>query len=65
MRGLRQVRGVIVLGDVITAVNGRPVEDYNGLRDELGRYKIGDTVTLTILRDNSSQEVNVRLEAME
>jgi len=50
---------------VITAVNGRPVEDYNSLRDELERYKIGDTVTLTILRDNSSQEVNVRLEAME
>ncbi|VAW36571.1 hypothetical protein MNBD_DELTA04-1086 [hydrothermal vent metagenome] len=65
LRGIREVRGVIVPGDVITAVNGRPVEDYNGLRDELGRYKIGDTVTLTILRDNSSQEVNVRLEAME
>lgn len=64
LRGIREVRGGLVLGDVIIAVNSRPVVDYNGLRDELERYKIGDTVTLTILRDNSSQEVNVRLEAM-
>lgn len=64
LRGTRQVRGGIVLGDVILEVNGTRVSDYDTLRDELERYQVGDTVTLTLLRDSNRQEVAVALEAM-
>ncbi len=65
LRGTRQVPGGLVLGDVILAVNGQRVEDYNSLRDELEKYQVGDTVTLTLLRDSGETEVEVTLEAME
>ncbi|WP_457573771.1 S1C family serine protease [Desulfolithobacter sp.] len=65
LRGTRQVRGGFVLGDIIVGINGRPVNDYNSLRDELERYDVGDTVTLNILRDGQPMNVDVILEAME
>jgi S1-C subfamily serine protease len=63
LRGTQQVRGGLILGDIILAVNGTPVEDYNSLRDEIERYRVGETVTLTLLRDNRRIEVPVTLEA--
>ncbi|MEN8142075.1 MAG: trypsin-like peptidase domain-containing protein [Thermodesulfobacteriota bacterium] len=62
IRGTRQVSGGIVLGDIIVAVNGNKVEDYNDLRDLLEQYEIGDTVTLIILRDDEPFEIQVNLE---
>jgi len=63
LRGTKQVRGGLVLGDVILAVNGVPIKDYNSLRDEIERYQVGETVTLTLLRDSGRVEVPVTLEA--
>jgi len=65
LRGTRQVRGGLVLGDSIVAVNGKPVHTYNELRDVLEQYKVGDAVTLRVFRDGVEQEINVVLEAME
>ncbi len=65
IRGTRQVPGGLVLGDIILALNGEPVTDYNSLRDQVERYKVGDTVTLTLLRDGKKIEVPLTLEAME
>lgn len=65
IRGTRQVRGGLVLGDIILAVNGEPVKDYNSLRDQVERYKVGDTVTLTLLRNGEKVKVSLTLEAME
>ncbi len=65
IRGTRQVPGGLVLGDIILAVNGEPVTDYNSLRDQIERYKVGETVTLTILRDGKKIKVPLSLEAME
>jgi S1-C subfamily serine protease len=62
IRETRQVRGRIILGDIILAVNGVPVETYDALRNELDRYRIGDEVTLIILRGEEHTEVRVRLE---
>jgi S1-C subfamily serine protease len=45
-------------------VNGKEVGDYNELRDELEKYDIGSTVTLTILRDDDYMPVEVVLEAI-
>ena len=64
LRGASQVRDGLVLGDVILAVNGKPVQDYDGLRDELERYEVGQNVTLTLMRDSTAVEVKVPLEAM-
>lgn len=62
IRETRQVRGKIILGDIILAVNGTPVESYDDLRNELDRYHIGDEVELIILRDEEHITVKVRLE---
>ena len=64
LRGTTQVRDGLVVGDVILAVNGKNVGDYDSLRDELERYEVGETVTLTLMRDASTVDVKVPLEAM-
>ncbi|WP_310599442.1 trypsin-like peptidase domain-containing protein [Desulfobulbus sp.] len=64
LRGASQVRDGLVLGDIILAVNGKPVKDYDTLRDELERYEVGQNVTLTLMRDSTAVEVKVPLEAM-
>jgi S1-C subfamily serine protease len=46
------------------AVNGVKVEDYEQFQDELEKNNIGDTVTLTLLRDGGQVDVTVTLEEM-
>lgn len=62
IRETKQVRGKIILGDIILAVNGTPVESYDDLLNELERYNIGDEVALIVLRDDEPTEIKVRLE---
>jgi S1-C subfamily serine protease len=64
IRGTQQVRGGLILGDIILAVNTVKVRDYNQLRDELEKHEVGETVTLTLLRENAQVDVAVVLEAM-
>jgi len=64
LRGTTQVRNGLAVGDVIQAVNGRKVVDYDTLRDELERHEVGEVVSLTLLRDGARVEVKVGLEAM-
>jgi len=61
IRETREVRGKIILGDIILAVNGVPIKSYDDLRNELERHQIGDEVTLIVQRDSEHLEVNVRL----
>jgi S1-C subfamily serine protease len=65
IRETRQIRGKVILGDIILAVNGTPVESYDDLRNELERYHIGDEVTLIVLRDEEPTEVKIQLEEVE
>ena len=65
LRETREVRGNIILGDIILAVNGVPVKSFNDLRDELEKYQIGDEVTLIVQRDEEHITVKVRLEGTE
>jgi S1-C subfamily serine protease len=65
LRGTSQVGDGLVLGDIILALNGRKVTDYDSLRDEVERYEVGATVVLTLLRDDATAEVSVRLEALQ
>lgn len=65
LRGATQVREGLVLGDIIVAVNGKKVTNYDTLRDELERHEVGQNVALTLLRDAATVEVQVTLEAMQ
>ncbi len=65
LRGTAQVRDGLVVGDIILAVNGKKVVDYDTLRDELEQHQVGEAVVLTLLRDAASVEVKVPLEAMD
>jgi S1-C subfamily serine protease len=65
LHGATQARDGLLLGDVILAVNGKEVKDYDSLRDELERHEVGESVILTLMRDSSTIEVGVALEAMQ
>ncbi|MCS6939158.1 MAG: PDZ domain-containing protein [Roseiflexaceae bacterium] len=56
-------RAGVARGDVIVAIEGVYVQDARDLRDQLLRYRAGDTVRLTILRDRDEQTVSVALGA--
>jgi S1-C subfamily serine protease len=57
----RDRRGRVVLGDVIVEVEGRPIRSTDDLALALERYRVGDGLTLVVVRDGSRQEVEVRL----
>jgi len=55
---------VNVGGDVITAIDNQPVKTFDDLVTYLtSSTSVGQTVTLTILRDGQQQDVKVTLEA--
>ncbi len=56
-------RAGVARGDVIVAIEGVYVQDARDLRNELLRYRAGDTIRLTILRDRGEQALNVTLGA--
>ena len=56
-------RAGLKAGDVITAVNGERVDSAESLVAHIREYSVGDTVKLTVLRDNKSQEISATLAA--
>jgi S1-C subfamily serine protease len=67
--GLRPTRrdasGNIALGDVVVGVDGKPVRSQADLVAILDEYKIGDVVTLTVLRDGAESKVQLTLQALD
>lgn len=55
--------GSIMAGDIILAVEEKPVDSVGRLLSRLDDFKVGDTVRLTILRDGKRQTVSVTLQA--
>jgi len=49
-------------GDIINNVNGVYVKSVSELQEQIGRYRPGDKITITILRDNKEQKLNVELK---
>jgi len=75
--GVRQDRGAVVTqvapnspaakaglktGDVVTQVDGSPVHNAADLRNTVGLMRIGQTVTLDVLRDGKPQRIEARIE---
>jgi serine protease DegS len=55
-------RSGVLPGDVIVAVDGRPVEDAGQLRNELARAEVGSELRLTVLRQGRRTDVRVPVE---
>jgi serine protease Do/serine protease DegQ len=47
----------IKAGDVITAINGKPVKDAAALRNTIGLLRIGERVDVSLLRDGKPRRV--------
>ena len=52
----------IKAGDIINNVNGVNVQSSSELQEQVGRYHPGDKITVTVLRDNKEQKLNVELK---
>jgi S1-C subfamily serine protease len=63
--GLRPTRrdasGNVVLGDVITAIDGKPIKKAKDLYGALDQHKAGELVKVKVLRDGEEVEVDVTL----
>jgi S1-C subfamily serine protease len=67
--GLRGAREVIIVGnnelgvggDLIVAIDGQPVDREDALVRAYSRKRVGDTVTLTVVRNGRSIQLPVRL----
>ncbi len=53
----------LAAGDIITAVDGRPVTNPQQLRAEIGTRSPGQNVTLDVMRDGSSFRVGITVAA--
>ena len=56
--------GRIVLGDLIVAAGGKPIRDRNDLFRVLDSHEVGDTLTLTVVRNERKVDVQVSLQAL-
>jgi S1-C subfamily serine protease len=67
--GLRPTRkgpnGRIHLGDIIVAVDGKPVKKVNDFFNLLNDHQAGDTVTLTVERDGQTTDVKATLGSVD
>ncbi len=66
LAGLEAIRldnkGSLVLGDLIMQVDQIPISDANDLLDALETHKVGDEVTLIILRNNQKMKLSTKLQ---
>jgi len=61
----REASGRVRLGDVITAIDGKKVESSNELFLSLEKFKVGDSINVTLLREGKAVQVKVTLEAVQ
>ena len=79
-RELAQINGVVVysfsdrsasraagmeVGDIITAINGVPTNNFPEVQMQLSRFRPGDRVVVTVQRGNSTHHLNVELTNAE
>ncbi|XP_052197136.1 protease Do-like 1, chloroplastic [Diospyros lotus] len=58
----RDTYGRLILGDIITSVNGKKVTNGSDLYRILDQCKVGDTVTVEVLRGDHKEKIPVLLE---
>jgi serine protease Do len=50
-------------GDIITKVDSTSIDENNSLTSVFGRHSVGDTVSLTVVRDGKTQTIQATLAA--
>ena len=64
LKGVNATRdGSITPGDIITAVEGKPVGSVGKLVARLDDFRVGDKIKLTVMRQGKSREVQAILQA--
>ena len=64
IRPTRRTRaGEIILGDIIVGLNGEEISSTNELLLAFEDYRVGDTVTLDVIRDRKKITLRAKLEA--
>jgi S1-C subfamily serine protease len=64
LRGLsRDASGRIVLGDIITSVDGTQISSLDDLYRALEDRKVGENVEVDIFRNGKTEKVNIKLGA--
>ncbi len=62
MRGVyRDNYGRLLIRDVITGIDAMKIKSWDDLFTALDGYKIGDTVTLTVVREDKTRRVTLQL----
>lgn len=54
--------GGLLVGDIVTHFNGEEILSSSELRYELYRYGVGDSVTITVIRDGKVKEIELKLQ---
>ncbi len=54
-------RGGILLGDVIVALDGKPIEDHEALQSRLGTESVGKRLAITVLRGDRLVQASVEI----
>jgi len=57
--------GNIIANDIIVALDGKPIDSVDKLLNRIDSYKVGDTIKITVLRNNEKVEVPVTLQPGE
>lgn len=52
-------------GDIITAINGEDITESQSLAQLMQKYKVGDQITLSVLRNGKTIQVKVTLDAQQ
>ncbi len=61
-RGGAAERAGVKAGDVILSFNGKPVEDFNALRNRVAESTPGSNASLIVVRDGKERSLTVRLD---
>jgi S1-C subfamily serine protease len=56
-------QGEIVPGDIIVALDGKPIESVARLLATLDDHQVGDNIKLTVLREGKKTDVTLPLQA--
>ena len=56
-------RSGLMENDIVTKANGQTVTSTSELLEHIGRSKVGETLSLTVVRNNKTQEIPVRLRS--
>ncbi len=57
--------GEVILGDLITAIDGKKIASNDDLFKAMDRFKVGDTIQVTCTRGGKERKVEVKLQSID